>query len=173
MLKHKKEDNLSKKIKEKCKKIKLVLSDVDGVITDGGMYYTESGEEFKKFNTRDGMGVELLQKNKINTIFITKENSKISRARAKKLNSKIYFGIENKEEKLKEICKMLNIKPLNIAYIGDDVNDVPIMKLIGISASPNDGVYEVKKIVNYICENKGGKGAFREFADLIIRNKSN
>jgi 3-deoxy-D-manno-octulosonate 8-phosphate phosphatase (KDO 8-P phosphatase) len=166
-------DNLSKKIKEKCLKIKLVLSDVDGVITDGGMYYTESGEEFKKFNTRDGMGVELLQKNKIDTIFITKENSKISRARAKKLNSQIYFGIENKEKKLKEICKKLNVDPLNIAYIGDDVNDVSIMKLVGFSASPNDGVYEVKKIVNYICENKGGNGAFREFADLIIRNKYN
>ena len=68
---------------------------------------------------------------------------------------------------------MLNIKPLNIAYIGDDVNDVSIMKLVGISASPNDGIYEVKKIANYICENKGGEGAFREFADLIIKNKSN
>ena len=162
---------MSKKIKEKCKKIKLVLSDVDGVITDGGMFYTESGEEFKKFNTRDGMGVELLQKNKINTIFLTKENSKVSRHRAKKLNSKIYLGIQNKEKKLKDICKMLNIEPLNVAYIGDDVNDVSIMKLVGISASPNDGISEVKKIANYICKNNGGDGAFREFADLIISEK--
>lgn len=166
-------EKMTKKFKEKCKKIKLVLSDVDGVLTDGGMFYSKNGEEFKKFNTRDGMGVELLQQNKINTIFLTKENSKVSRARAKKLNSKIYLGIQNKEKKLKDICKMLNIMPLNVAYIGDDVNDVPIMKLVGISASPNDGVYEVKKIVNYICKNKGGDGAFREFADLIIKNKSN
>jgi len=162
---------MSKKINEKCKKIKLVITDVDGVLTDGGMFYSTSGEEFKKFNTRDGMGIELLQKIGINTIFLTKENSKISRYRAKKLNSKIYFGIQNKEKKLKDICKMMNVNSENIAYIGDDVNDISIMKLVGFSASPNDGVSEVKKIVNYICENNGGEGAFREFADLIIRNK--
>ena len=159
------------KIKEKCKKIKLVLSDVDGVLTDGGMFYSEHGEEIKKFNTRDGMGIELLKKNDIDTIFITKENSKISKSRAKKLNVKIFLGIQNKEKKLKDISEMYKIEPQSIAYIGDDVNDLPIMKLIGFSATPNDGVSEIKKIADYICKNNGGNGAFREFADLIINNK--
>jgi len=166
-------EKMTKKFKKKCEQIKLVLSDVDGVLTDGGMFYSKNGEEFKKFNTKDGMGVELLQKNGITTIFLTKENSKISRSRAKKLNTKIYLGIQNKEKKLKDICKILKIKPQNIAYIGDDVNDASIMKLVGFSASPNDSVSEVKKIANYVCQNKGGEGAFREFADLIIKNKSN
>ena len=160
------------KIKEKCKKIKLILTDVDGVLTDGGMYYSEHGEEIKKFNTRDGMGIELLKKNGIETIFITKENSKISKSRAKKLNVKIFLGVQNKEKKLKDISKTYKIEPQSIGYIGDDVNDIPIMKLIGFSATPNDGVFEVKKIVDYVCKHDGGKGAFREFANLIIQNKS-
>ena len=164
---------MTNKIKEKCNLVKLVVSDVDGVLTDGGMFYSKSGEEFKKFNTRDGMGVELLKQNRINTIFLTKENSKVSRSRAKKLQTKIYFGIENKEKKLKEICKNLKINLENVGYIGDDVNDLTAMKLVGFSGSPNDAVVKIKKIANYICKNNGGDGAFREFADLIIDNKFN
>jgi YrbI family 3-deoxy-D-manno-octulosonate 8-phosphate phosphatase len=164
---------MSDKIKEKCKQIKLVISDVDGVLTDGGMFYSKSGEEFKKFNTKDGMGVELLKQNRINTIFLTKENSKVSRSRAKKLQTKIYFGIENKEKKLKQICKNLKINLENVAYIGDDVNDLTAMKLVGFSGSPNDAVVKIKKIANYVCKNNGGEGAFREFTDLIIDHKFN
>jgi len=160
------------KIKEKCNKIELVLSDVDGVLTDGGMFYSEHGEEIKKFNTRDGMGIELLKKIGVNTIFITKENSKISKNRAKKLNVKIFSGIQNKEKKLKDITKMYKIESQSIAYIGDDVNDLSIMKMIGFSATPNNGVSEVKKIANYVCKHDGREGAFREFADLIIKHKS-
>ena len=164
---------MSNKIKEKFKKIKLVLSDVDGVLTDGGMYYTANGEEFKKFNTKDGMGVEILKNNEIQTIFLTKENSKISKSRSKKLKTKIFLGIKNKENSLNEISKQLKINFDEIAYIGDDVNDLLIMNLVGLSASPNDGTLKVKKIADYICKNKGGEGAFREFADLIIDKKFN
>ena len=162
---------ISKKLKAKCKQIDLVLTDVDGVLTDGGMFYSDNREEFKKFNTRDGMGIELLRRNGINTIFLTKENSKISKSRAKKLKAKIYFGIQKKEKKLKELCKIMKINTQNIAYIGDDVNDVSTIKLVGFSASPNDAVPQVKKIVDYICENNGGSGAFRELADLILKEK--
>jgi len=160
------------KYHEKIQKINLVLTDVDGVLTDGGMYYSEKGEVLKKFNTRDGMGVELLLQNKIQTIFITRENSKITKSRAKKVKvTQVLSGIKNKKVELIKICEKYSVKPENIAYIGDDVNDIEIMKLVGFSASPNDGISEVKKIVQYICENNGGKGAFREFADLIISNK--
>lgn len=162
-----------KDLKEKCSKIKLLLSDVDGVLTDGGMFYSDRGEEFKKFNTKDGMGVEILLEKEIKTIFITKEKSKIAQKRAKKIKAEIHIGVLNKEKKLKEICKKLVIHPESIAYIGDDINDLNIMKLVGFSASPNDGVSEVKKIVDYVCKNNGGEGAFREFVDLILFHKHN
>ena len=160
---------INKKILEKCKKIKILISDVDGVLTDGGMYYSEKGEELKKFNTRDGMAVELIQKNEIPVILMTKENSKIVLQRAKKIKiKKSYIGIDEKERKLPEICKKFKVKLENIAYIGDDVNDLEIMKKVGFSATPNDGIIEAKKICDYICTKNGGDAAFREFADLII-----
>jgi len=162
---------ISKKVQEKCKKIDLVLTDVDGVLTDGGMFYAEGGKVFKKFNTRDGMGIELLKKNGIITIFLTKENSEASKKRAKKLKTKIYFGVQNKEKKLKDICKIRKINNESVAYIGDDVNDISIMKLVGLSASPNDGISEVKRVADYTCSKNGGCGAFREFADMILKEK--
>jgi len=160
------------KIDYKLKKIKLVLTDVDGVLTDGGMYYSESGESMKKFNTRDSMGMELLLKYKIKTIFITRENSKIVKKRVKKIAIvELYSGILDKKKILSEILIKYHVKNNEIAYIGDDVNDIEIMKSIGFSATPSDGNYKVKKISDYICNTKGGQGAFREFSDLIIKSK--
>jgi len=157
---------------EKIQKINLVLTDVDGVLTDGGMYYSEKGEVLKKFNTRDGMGVELLLQNKIKTIFITRENSKITKSRAKKVKAtQILSGITNKEVELIKICKKFSIKPENIAYIGDDVNDISIMKKIGFSCAPLDCNNKVKKVVDYVCSTTGGNGAFRELVDLILSVK--
>jgi len=160
-----------KTLYEKCKKIKLVLSDIDGVLTDGGMYYSASGEQLKKFNTKDGMGVELLLKNKIKTVFITKEKSKISIKRAKKLNSKIYTGIIQKENLLPNICLQFKVTKNEIAYIGDDINDLEIMKAVGVSAAPRDASEYVKKNANYVCKLQGGHGAFREIADFILSAK--
>jgi 3-deoxy-D-manno-octulosonate 8-phosphate phosphatase (KDO 8-P phosphatase) len=157
-----------------CKKIQLVISDVDGVLTDGCMYYSERGEIMKKFHTHDGMGVELLLKKNIYTILITKEKSPIVKKRASKIKIKeTFLGVIQKEKLLDDLCSKYDLKSENIAYIGDDVNDLEIMKLVGLSASPNNGISEVKKISKYICEKNGGNGAFREFADLIIKNKFN
>lgn len=156
----------------KCKKIKLIISDVDGVLTDGGMYYSEKGEIMKKFNTRDGMGVELLE-DKIKTILMTKENSKIVLERAKKIKvSEVFVGIKNKENILPEICKKYKILLSEIAYIGDDLNDLKIMKEVGLTAAPKDGNEKIRKISDYVCETKGGDGAFREFVDLILFYKN-
>ena len=163
----------SKKIKQKCSKIKLILTDVDGVLTDGGMYYSNEGEATKKFNTRDGMGVELLLKNNIKTIFITKEKSTIAKKRGKKVKAaSVHIGVLRKETELVKICKKFAIKPNDIAYIGDDVNDIEIMRKVGFSSAPSDSNYKVKKIVDYVCSSKGGSGAFRELADLILSTKS-
>ena len=159
-------------IKKISKNIKLVITDVDGVLTDGGMYYSNSGESFKKFNARDGMGVEMLLNHGIKTVFITRENSRITKQRGKKVNAaKVILGIKNKETELEKICKNFRVKPENVAYIGDDINDIKIMKKVGFSATPYNGVLEVQKISSYICKSKGGEGAFREFAELILNSQ--
>ncbi len=166
--------NNSKLIKKKCKVIKILLTDVDGVLTDGGMYYTESGERMKKFNARDGMGVELLNKENIKTIFITREKSSIVKKRAIKLNiSKCYLGVKNKESLLPKICMDFDVKPTEIAYIGDDINDLDIMKKVGFTATPKDGIKEIKKIADYTCSKTGGNCAFREIIDIIISHRKN
>ena len=124
-------------IKNKLKNIELVITDVDGVLTDGGMYYTAQGDSMKKFHTRDGMGVNLLKKSKIPTIIVTKEKTKMVRNWAKKMNiSHVYDGVQQKEKLLKEICKKYAVTSSQIAYIGDDVNDLELLKKVGFSATP-------------------------------------
>ena len=159
-------------LKKKCEKVKLVITDVDGVLTDGGMYYSDKGDIMKKFHARDGMGVTLLRKEKIPTIIITKEKTKIVKEWSKKMSiDYLYDGIQNKFSLLKKIIKKYNIQPENIAFIGDDVNDSELLKHVGLSASPSDGGLEAKKNSDYICKNNGGNCAFREFADLILTYK--
>jgi YrbI family 3-deoxy-D-manno-octulosonate 8-phosphate phosphatase len=165
--------NLERQIlRKKCIQIKLLITDVDGVLTDGGMYYSKNGEMLKKFNTRDGMGVQLLQNNKIPVIIITGEKSEIVLSRAKKLLIKeVFIGIKKKESLLPKICKKYKIKESNIAYIGDDLNDLNILQQVGFSASPKDGMVVIKKKSNYVCNAKGGEGVLREIADMIISFK--
>jgi len=163
---------MKKPLTNKISKIKLILTDVDGVLTDGGRYYSINGESMKKFHTRDGMGVNLLLRNKIKTCIVTKENSKIMRKWAKDMNIfRIYANVIHKEEFLPKICKNFSLNPYNIAYIGDDVNDIDLLKLVGFSACPQDGIKQVKKNVDYVCKQYGGNGAFREIADLILHTQ--
>ena len=159
-------------IRTKAKKIRMLITDVDCVLTDGGMYYTENGDIMKKFHTRDGMGVTLLKKKNISTIIITKEKTKFVKLWAKKMQiEKLYDGIQKKEDLVNEICDHYNLKPEELAYIGDDVNDIALLKKVGLSATPANGISEVKKICDYICALKGGEGAFRELADLVLQTK--
>ena len=163
---------MKKELYKKFKKIKLVLTDVDGVLTDGGMYYTTQGDIMKKFHTRDGMGVTLLRKYNIPTILITKEKTKMVKQWAAKMKvEKLYDGIIKKNMILDKVCKTFNLKSDEIAYIGDDVNDVPLLKAVCLAVTPNDGTKEAKSVSHYICKLKGGEGAFREFADLIISTR--
>jgi|TARA_B110000263_G_scaffold181459_1_gene159046 YrbI family 3-deoxy-D-manno-octulosonate 8-phosphate phosphatase len=160
-------------LKKKCSLIKLVITDVDGVLTDGGMYYTDKGDIMKKFHARDGMGVTLLRKHKIPTLVITKEKTKIVKVWSKKMSiSHLYDGIQNKSSLLKKITQIYKIQPKNIAFIGDDINDVELLKKVGLSVTPNDGILETKKISDYVCKNIGGNGAFRELADLVLNSKN-
>mgnify|MGYP006100114357 CR=1 FL=1 len=159
---------------KKSKMIKIVVTDVDGVLTDGSMYYTKNGDYMRKFNTKDGMGVEILRNENIKTIFLSRERSLIVKKRAEKLNiSKCYLGIKDKVSILPKICNEFNVELNEIAYIGDDVNDLDIMKEVGFSGCPNDGVMQIRKIADHICSSTGGNGVFREFVDIIMLSKKN
>lgn len=156
----------------KASKIKVVLTDVDGVLTDGGMYYSNKGDIMKKFHTRDGMGVTLLKKNNISTVIVTKEKNEIIKQWSKKMKiDKLLMGVINKEVVLEKICRNYDVKSFEICYIGDDVNDLGLLKLVGLSATPSDGIIEAQKICDYICENIGGHGVFREVADMILSSQ--
>lgn len=159
--------------KKQSKKIKLFLSDVDGTLTDAGMYYGENGVEFKKFNTQDGKGFELLRKAGIKTGIITSEKTKIVENRAKKLKvDYIYQGVEHKGklEIAEEICKKENISLDEVAYIGDDINCRELLESVGLAACPANGVNKIKNIPGIIRLNKsGGDGAVREFIEEILK----
>ena len=151
--------------------IKVFLSDVDGVLTDGGMYYTESGDEFKKFNCYDGMGMKLLQQRGYKVGILTSEDRKINRNRANKLNLDYQFhGIKNKLDFIIEFCDKEKIDLSEIAYIGDDINCFDLLSKVGIAACPKNAIQKIKSIPNIIQLNsEGGYGAFREFAELYLK----
>ncbi len=160
----------NKNLEDKAKKIKLVLTDNDGVLTDTGVYYSEKGEELKRFSIRDGMGVERL-KNLVNikTVIITGELSGSVKKRAEKLKiDELYLGAKKKELLFDEILTKNSLKPENVAFIGDDVNDIKLIKIVGLTAAPADAMVDVVELVDYVCEHTGGNGAFREFAELLI-----
>ena len=164
---------MNRKLLSKIKDVKILLTDVDCVLTDGGMYYDKSGDIMKKFHTRDGMGVTLLRKKGIPTIIVTKESTVMVRKWAKNMKiEKIYDGILNKAEILPEVCKFYELESNNVAYIGDDVNDLELLKSVGFSAVPNDAILEAREIADYICKTNGGNGVLREIANLLITVKS-
>jgi 3-deoxy-D-manno-octulosonate 8-phosphate phosphatase (KDO 8-P phosphatase) len=162
--------DISEKIKDKAAKIKLVLTDVDGVLTDAGVYFSDTGEVMKRFSIRDGMGVERMRELcGIETGIVTGEISPSVTKRAEKLKiSDVYLGAKNKLNELDKILKKKGLKHEEIAFIGDDTNDIEIMKMAGLSACPSDGTTFAKMVADYICNERGGHGAFREFAEFII-----
>jgi 3-deoxy-D-manno-octulosonate 8-phosphate phosphatase (KDO 8-P phosphatase) len=160
-------------IKRKAAPIKLVLTDVDGVWTDTGVYYAENGELLKRFSIRDGMGVErLLHIAKVETGIVSGENSGAVIKRAEKLGiTELHLGIRDKTVALREIMMRRGLVPEQIAFIGDDTNDLAVMQAAGLSACPADAVAPVKIAADFVCENRGGHGAFRDFAEFIISSK--
>jgi len=160
-----------KKAKIDCSKIKIFLSDVDGVLTDAGMYYTENGDEFKKFCTYDGMGFQLLQKIEVKVGILTTEDRDLNRRRAKKLGLDFDFhGVKDKLQIVKDLCKKENISLDEVAYIGDDVNCFGLLSEVGIAACPNNAVDKIKSIPNILqLDRNGGEGAVREFVELILK----
>lgn len=151
---------------------KLILTDIDGVWTDGGMYYDQMGNEWKKFNTADSAGVLFARKLSIPVGIITGEKTEIVQRRAKKLKiDLLYQGIQDKLAVVKTLASEMGIELSEIAYIGDDIGDLSVLKIVGISAAPSNAPAYIQKHVNYITQKSGGEGAFREFVEWIISSE--
>ncbi|MBQ8223219.1 MAG: HAD-IIIA family hydrolase [Bacteroidales bacterium] len=151
------------------KKPKLILTDIDGVWTDGGMYYDQTGNEWKKFHTYDSAGVLFAHQNDIPVGIITGEDTEIVARRAAKLKVDYLFqGVKNKLEIAENLCKELNISLDEVAYIGDDLGDVELLKNVGISATPNSAPEYIKKYSQMVMSKNGGEGVFREFVEKIL-----
>ncbi|MGB9771603.1 MAG: KdsC family phosphatase [Candidatus Kapaibacteriota bacterium] len=156
-------------IVEKLTKIKLVAMDVDGTLTDGKVYYSKDGEELKAFYIRDGMGIELLHHYGLKSCIITTETSQIVTARAMKLRiDHVILGSKNKLKDLEELCKELGITINEVAFIGDDINDILVIEKVGFSACPSDAIKYVRDKVDFISSYPGGNGAVREIIELIL-----
>ncbi len=159
-------------LRARARRIALVISDVDGVLTDARVYYSARGEEMKAFNVRDGMGVERLRNVGIATAFLTRETSPSVAARAKKLRlSHVYLGVQDKLAHLEVILQTTGLVVNQLAYIGDDVNDLGILHAVGesgLTAAPLDAIPAVKAAAIFASTAAGGQGAFRDFADWIL-----
>ncbi|MCP9462982.1 MAG: HAD hydrolase family protein [Nitrospira sp.] len=159
----------SRLVKARLRRIRLFATDVDGVLTDAGMYYSESGDEWKKFNTRDGMGIKLLQKAGLITAIVTQERTRLVARRAEKLTiPEVHQGVMDKLSMIRDMASRYGLTLGQVAYIGDDVNDLEALKAVGFSASPADGMPQVLRAVDYVCRKKGGEGAVREVVEMIL-----
>ena len=160
---------ISNELKAKASKIKLVVTDIDGVWTDAKMYYTGTGEFIKAFSTYDGIATYLLKEAGIPTAIITGENSPPVAARAKKLKLKdVFLGIDDKLAVFETLLDKYKLTPDQVAYIGDDVNDYTVMQVAGLTASPSSTpAFHILK-PDILLDRVGGDGAFREFADIIL-----
>ncbi len=148
---------------------KLMLTDIDGVWTDAGMYYDNTGNELKKFNTSDSAGLIFLRHLNIPTGIITGEDTKIVARRAAKLNVEIlHQGISEKVSVAQKICDELGISLSDVAYIGDDLGDFQLLKKVGISGAPHNASNYIKDIVDIVTTKSGGEGAYREFVEVIL-----
>ncbi|WP_228721434.1 KdsC family phosphatase [Desulfosediminicola ganghwensis] len=155
---------------EKAKNIKLLLLDVDGVLTDAALLYTSNGEECKAYNTQDGFGISLLHQAGLETGIITARKSAMVERRANELNiTHIYQGARKKNEAFKEILKSTGIKPFEVAYMGDDWLDLILLQQVGLAVTPANGADELKSVVHYITSRPGGHGAVRDCCDLILK----
>jgi 3-deoxy-D-manno-octulosonate 8-phosphate phosphatase (KDO 8-P phosphatase) len=159
--------------RQRLRAIRLLLLDVDGVMTDGGIYFTERGDEVKKFNIHDGYGIAKLQKSGVIVGILTGRTSQLVVRRARELGiSEVHQNLENKLEMYEQIRTKLNLTDHQVAYIGDDEPDIPVMKKAGFAACPANATVTVRREADFICKNRGGEGAVREVVDIILESQS-
>lgn len=161
---------MKKKLSRKIEgtNIKMFLTDCDGCLTDGGMYYSENGDELKKFNTKDGMALSILKKQGIVTGIITGEDTKIVARRAKKLHiDEIHLGVDDKLSVVRQLAKKYNIEMDEIVYVGDDINDISVLEHVGYPCTVNDAIEDVKKAALYVSSRNGGEAAIRDIIGYL------
>ncbi|MEN2283210.1 HAD hydrolase family protein [Algoriphagus sp. SE2] len=164
--------SVSEDVWERAKKIKLLITDIDGVMTDGGLIYDDRGLEFKKFNVKDGLIVKHLRRSGVLIGAITGRESQVVMNRCEELRFDFhYHGVKAKGKKLKDLIETMEIDQDAIAYIGDDLIDLPIFSQVGLAIAPSDAVSYVKPYAHWITSTKGGEGVFREVGDLILHSK--
>ena len=152
-------------------RLKLVLTDCDGVLTDAGVYYSERGEELKRFSIRDGMGFERLRDAGLAVAIMTGETSPSVARRSEKLKARALLGVKDKARCLETLLAEMQITAGEVAYIGDDVNDLGVIAAIaprGLVGAPADALPQVRRVVHWVSEKEGGHGAFRDFAEWIL-----
>jgi 3-deoxy-D-manno-octulosonate 8-phosphate phosphatase (KDO 8-P phosphatase) len=160
---------LSETTKHLFSQVKLLVLDVDGVLTDGGLYYSDRGEESKKFNVKDGQGLKLLMQSGVQVAIITASESLATQHRAKTLGIQhVFRGVEDKLSTLKDLCVQLDLQPSQVAHVGDDVNDLPILNWVGCPLTVADAMPINREKAIYVTQLKGGLGAVREICDLLL-----
>ena len=156
-------------ILERARRVRLVGMDVDGVLTDGAMYYGESGEELKRFNTRDGQGIALLHQAGLETAILTGEESPVATRRGAKLRiGEVRVGVKDKLAALREMLDQRGLALEQVAYIGDDLNDVEVLRHVGLAVVVQDATRRPRAVAHYITRANGGHGAVRELCELIL-----
>ncbi|HPD60334.1 MAG TPA: HAD-IIIA family hydrolase [Thermodesulfobacteriota bacterium] len=157
---------------EKAKKIRLLVLDVDGVLTDGAIIYSDNGGESKSFNVKDGLGIKMLTQEGIKVAIISGRNSRAVEYRAKDLGiQEVYQGIKDKVAVFDEILKKNKINPEEIGFMGDDLIDLPLLYRVGFAIGVSDAAREIKNAVDYVTKLPGGKGAVREVCELILKSQ--
>ncbi len=152
--------------------IRCLVLDVDGVLTKGDITYTSSGEELKTFHAKDGMGLAIAHAMGLQTAIITGRTSPVVERRAKELKiSHVQMGSHNKSAGLQVVLDTLQVQAQEVAYMGDDLNDLGVMSRVGLAMTPQDGVPEIKDIAHYICRANGGQGAVREAVEYILKRE--
>ena len=170
--KRQKDKGLMREITEKAKKLKLLILDVDGVLTDGRLFFDDKGKEYKCFHARDGHGIKLLRQTGVEVAVISGRKSNSVALRMKSLGVEyVYQGHENKIAAFNEIIQSLSIQPEQVAHVGDDLLDLPIMKRVGLSIAVNDANDPVKEYADWCTKTPGGQGAVREICDFIMRSQ--
>ncbi|MBI5547468.1 MAG: HAD hydrolase family protein [Deltaproteobacteria bacterium] len=159
-------------IPTKARRVKLLALDVDGVLTDGGLYYGPAGEALKRFDVKDGLGIVLCREAGLPAAILTARSSPIVAERARDLGfAHVLQGRADKAAGFEELLAAAGLEDADVAYVGDDVNDLPVLRRVGLSACPADAVAEVRRAVDHRCRAPGGHGAVREVCELILRAK--
>ena len=165
------EESLKDTIKNKARNIKLIIFDVDGVLTDGSLFFDNQGQEYKAFNSKDGHGMRLLLENEVEVALITGRKSNLVKHRAENLKLSpdlVYQGYRDKLPAFADLLEKTGLNKENIAYVGDDVIDLPIMTQVGFSIAVGDAHWFVKEQADWVCKANGGKGAVREICEFIL-----